>query len=275
MEIVLFSKMLGRTGDLPVEEIGPVIADLGFDGVDLTVRPGGHVEPPNAATRLPAVVEMLSEVGLSVPLITSDITHADQAHAADIFGAADDAGVDHLKLGYWPYAGFGSLDDGLAAFATDVASIRELSESHAVTPAIHTHSGDFLTANPALLWDVLASTGPSTLGLYVDPGHLVTEGGRSSWEMTLDRVREYVSIVSIKDFAWEQTVTAGESTWRHRWVPIGDGLVPWAEVAACLDAIEFDGPVSLHSEYPVANLDEMIERIEQDFTVLEGIMGRN
>ena len=42
MQLVMFSKHLGA---LSIPEAGQAIKGLGFDGVDLTVRPGGHVEP--------------------------------------------------------------------------------------------------------------------------------------------------------------------------------------------------------------------------------------
>ena len=42
MTFAMFSKMLG---ELPVAEVARRMKGLGFAGVDLTVRPGGHVEP--------------------------------------------------------------------------------------------------------------------------------------------------------------------------------------------------------------------------------------
>ena len=41
-----------------------VANDLGFDGVDLSVRPGGHVEPDNVETDLPKAIEALADNGL-------------------------------------------------------------------------------------------------------------------------------------------------------------------------------------------------------------------
>src|SRR5205823_1390617 len=106
MEWVMFSKMLAPYS---VPEAGAVIRDLGFDGVDLTVRPGGHVLPEDVQGRLPAAVEALRQQGLSVPMITTGVVEAEEPHADAIFGAAAGCGIRRLKLGYWPYRGFGTM----------------------------------------------------------------------------------------------------------------------------------------------------------------------
>ena len=47
---------------------------LGFGGVDLTARPGGHVDPKRVAQDLPVFVAAIREEGLLVPMITTDLT---------------------------------------------------------------------------------------------------------------------------------------------------------------------------------------------------------
>ena len=39
---------------LSVDVLADALAEIGFDGVDLAVRPGGHVEPERVETELPA-----------------------------------------------------------------------------------------------------------------------------------------------------------------------------------------------------------------------------
>jgi hypothetical protein len=54
-------------------ELGRSLKALGFDGVDLTVRPGGHVYPTRVATDLPVFVDALRHEGLAVPMITTEL----------------------------------------------------------------------------------------------------------------------------------------------------------------------------------------------------------
>src|SRR5262245_33114812 len=106
MQLVMFSKHLGT---MPVPEAAAVIRELGFDGVDLTVRPGGHVLPEAVEAVLPAAVAALRDQGLAVPMITTGVTSAAQPEAEAIFHTAAAQGIRRLKLGYWPYRPFGEL----------------------------------------------------------------------------------------------------------------------------------------------------------------------
>ena len=45
-EINLFSKHLHWAN---YEDMAKIVSEIGFDGIDLTVRPKGHVEPEHAA----------------------------------------------------------------------------------------------------------------------------------------------------------------------------------------------------------------------------------
>ena len=49
-ELCIFSKHLAK---LNYRELGATAKQMGFDGVELTVRTGGHVLPANAARDLP------------------------------------------------------------------------------------------------------------------------------------------------------------------------------------------------------------------------------
>ncbi|HVD77414.1 MAG TPA: sugar phosphate isomerase/epimerase, partial [Vicinamibacteria bacterium] len=71
--LCLFSKLLP---DLPAGELGRAVAALGFGGVDLTVRPGGHVVPERAALDLPPFLAAVRENGLEVPMITTGLLSA-------------------------------------------------------------------------------------------------------------------------------------------------------------------------------------------------------
>src|SRR6185503_20154455 len=64
--LCFFSKHLPKM-DAP--RLGRTLKTLGFGGVDLTVRPGGHIDPTRVATDLPPFVAGVRQEGLSVPMI--------------------------------------------------------------------------------------------------------------------------------------------------------------------------------------------------------------
>ena len=53
MEIVLFSKFFEQ---LTIEELGDKAYELGYDGIDVAVRPGHPIDPDNAVDVLPGAV---------------------------------------------------------------------------------------------------------------------------------------------------------------------------------------------------------------------------
>jgi len=272
MKIVMFSKMLKNLGNLTVEESGEYIAKIGFDGVDLTVRPGGHVQPEEALEKLPEAVEILNSKGLVVPMITSSITSADEKFAEDIFKTASECGVEYIKLGYWRYEGFGTIRKTIKRVRDDnLKGLYRLSEEYNVTAGLHIHSGDFLTSNPVVVYLLLRDYDPRYLCAYIDPGHMAVEGGLSGWKIGMDILREYIRMVAVKDYGWFQEIDpeTGEKRWRARTVPLSEGLVPWKEVFSYLKEINFDGPVSLHSEYHDVDFQGLIRRTEIDLKYLK------
>src|SRR5262249_51902230 len=70
-EICLFSKHLPA---MDWTRMAQALKKLGFGGIDLTVRPGGHVPPERASEDLPKAVAAIRAEGLSVPMITTALT---------------------------------------------------------------------------------------------------------------------------------------------------------------------------------------------------------
>lgn len=276
MELVMFSKMLKNVGNLSADKAGDYIADLGFDGVDLTVRPEGHVLPEEATKRLPEAVDILRSKSLAVPMITTSITDAGENHTEDVFRTASECGVRFLKLGYWRYEGFGNIRKQIERVQNDnLKGIYTLCKQYSVTAGVHIHSGDFLTANPAVVKMLLQDYDPEHLCAYIDPGHMAVEGGLSGWKMGMDLLQEHIRMVAVKDFGWfQEKDETGEWNWKARILPLSEGLVPWTEVFTYLQKIDFDGPVSFHSEYHDVTLEELIRQTSEDLQYAKQILAK-
>src|SRR6266853_591320 len=70
LKVAIFSKHLLflKGDDLPAGA-----AEIGFDGIDLAVRKGGHVEPDRVREELPRLVSSISQHVLADPMLTTDI----------------------------------------------------------------------------------------------------------------------------------------------------------------------------------------------------------
>jgi sugar phosphate isomerase/epimerase len=61
---------------MPLTELGPFVRGLGFDAVELPVRPGFQVMPADAAARLPEAVRVLGDAGVRVRSVAAHPTPA-------------------------------------------------------------------------------------------------------------------------------------------------------------------------------------------------------
>jgi sugar phosphate isomerase/epimerase len=64
------------------DEVADAAAEMGYDGVDVTVRPyPGHVDPARVGQELPGFVKALRKRGLQVVEITTNIADAESPYA--------------------------------------------------------------------------------------------------------------------------------------------------------------------------------------------------
>src|SRR5687768_16687904 len=105
MQFVLFTDNIS---DLNIRDACRSARAAGFDGLDLTVRPGGHVLPENAERGLAEADEMADAEGATIPMIETSIQDATNVHAESIIAAAHSR-TRTFKVGYWRYQPFGTL----------------------------------------------------------------------------------------------------------------------------------------------------------------------
>lgn len=274
MKLLMFTKMLKRIGRLSLGEAGDCIAEMGFDGADLVVRSDGHVLPEQATLKLPEAIDLLRSKGLIVPMITTNITEPDEDHAEEIFAAASRCGVQFIKLGYWEYSGFGRIENQIQMARQQLKGIEKLSIDYGITAAIHTHSGAVLSANPAIVLMLLQEYDPQNVCAYVDPGHILIQGGPAGLEMGIDILGRYIRLVAVKNF-WQFRIideTTGKSKWERRTLPLREELVPWPQIFKDLKTLGFDGNISVHSEYEGLTFEELINQTRDDLAYLRGVL---
>ncbi|HJT77313.1 MAG TPA: sugar phosphate isomerase/epimerase family protein [Gemmataceae bacterium] len=264
MRFVYFTKLL-RGQDIP--GIIAFLKDVGVDGADLAVRPGYPVTPDNAAAELPKAAKAFRDAGLVIGLVTAptDLTDAGSAAARTVFEAAARAGVPAVKIGYFPYRG--KFDAELAEARRRLAGFAKLAERTGVKACYHPHSGNDLGNNAAGLRLLLRELDPHHVGAFVDTGHTAINGGPIRYE--LDIVRPWLSLLAIKDMAWEKA----KGGWQYHVVPAGEGIVRWDGVAAGLKDVRFNGTVSLHGEYETKDLDERKALARRELALLRKVMG--
>jgi sugar phosphate isomerase/epimerase len=244
--ICLFSKHLPK---VHYSKLGGVLKDLGFAGCDLTVRPGGHVEPSLAAADLYRAVESIRAQGVEVPMITTALVTANDPTARPVLGIAGRMKVPYFKLGYWPYRTADDIEARVAEVRREVIGLVSLGRANGMAAGFHNHSG----ANVGeAVWDtrvIIEGLDPSWIGYYFDPCHATAEGGEAGWNIAMRMALPRIKMVALKDFYWAKT----NGKWAMQMCPIGEGMVQWQQVFALLAAARFSGPISLHLEYEAAD----------------------
>ena len=228
MRFVLFTDNLA---DLSVAEACASAKSAGFDGLDLTLRPGGHVRPENAEMGLAAAKQSADAVGMTIPMVSTALTDIESPHAEAIFASAAHYGARLLKLGYWEYRPFGTLAGQVEEARAKLRGLVALGRKYHVLPCVHCHSGRFVASGGPLLYLVLKGFEPGEVGAYVDPMHMTIEGGRAGWELGLDLVAPWLALVGVKNFRWLPggRDRQGQQRWRWEYCPVADGMAPLPE----------------------------------------------
>ncbi len=256
--LCIFSKHLA---DLNYEQLGKTSHELGFHGVDLTVRAKGHVLPERAAEDLPRAVETVRAHGVAVPMITTELLSASHPTARPIFSTAGPVKIPYLKPGYWRW-GSQDPEKRVVEVHRDLLGLMELGKEFGVQIGFHNHSGDYVGM---AIWDtreIIRELDPRWVGYYFDPGHSVVEGGLTGWQVALKLVAPRLKMIALKDFYWAKQ----DGRWRVRWCPMGEGMVDWTRVFAAFAAARFTGPISLHVEY---NPPDELAAIAQDLAFIK------
>lgn len=241
--LCFFSKHLAELGPA---DLGKAVKDLGYDGVDLTVRAGGHVLPERAATDLPRAIEAIRAQGVVVPMVTTELIAADHPTARPLLEAAARSGVRYFKTGYWRYTSSPDVRAQVAAAGEALAGLAALASDCGIELGFHNHNAYI----GAALWEIAPAMDrldPKWAGYYFDPRHAVAEGGGGSWKAAMHLVMPRLKMVALKDFFWRKS----EKGWAIHDCPLGEGMVDWTWVGKTLAAGGFSGPVSLHFEYEI------------------------
>jgi len=254
VQVVLNTKFFRA---LSVGDLGARARALGFDGLDICVRPGHPVNLDNVANALPAAIALWKEEGLVCPLATTPVTLVDPAapEVEPLYAGCAAAGVPRVKIGFFPFTPGQDYWGLVEAARRALAGFARVGERYGVQTVYQVHSGPVLGSNCAGLMHLLRDMDPRWAGAYPDLGHMVLDG--EDYPMGLAMIREYLSIVGVKDAYHAPRPAGSEPPFVPRFVKLGSGAVNWCRALGALKALGYDGAFSVHTEY---DFDESIIR---------------
>jgi len=232
---------------LSVKEAAELCKQIGYDGVDLTVRAGGHVLPERVADDLPKAVEQARAAGTRIPMITAGIVDVHSPHCEAILKTASSLGIKHYRWGGFRYDTRKPVLAQITEFAAKSKDLAAMNRQYGVCAMYHTHSGvGQFGASIWDIWEVLRDLDNGAVGVNLDVGHATVEGGLGGWINSTRLVGPMLRGVAFKDFRWEKDKSGA---WRARWCALGQGMVNFRQFAKLLKEGGFQGPLQLHMEY--------------------------
>jgi sugar phosphate isomerase/epimerase len=246
MKIVLNSKFFQ---ELSVKELGEKMKELGYDGIDICVRPGHPVNPENAEKTLPQAQRIWQDQGLICPLASTPVNFNDPAvpEAERVYAACAAAGIPHIKLGYWMFSEGEDYWQVLDRARADLEAFARLSERYGVKSCYHTHSGPCIGSNCAGLMHLVKGFDPNLVGVYPDFGHMTFDG--EDMAMGLSMIRDYLAVVGVKDGFHVRQPEGSEPPYVPMFTSLGVGSVNWRRALTLLSEMGFTGALSVHTEY--------------------------
>ncbi|WP_416866592.1 MAG: sugar phosphate isomerase/epimerase family protein [Imperialibacter sp.] len=240
-KIGIFSKALQWT---EINQMADMVAEAGFDGIDLTVRPGGHVEPERAKDDLPKYAEAMKKVGKEIVMITTAIESADEPHATDILQTASMLGIRYYRMGWYKYDAQKSVADNLSFYANKMKPLAALNKANNIWGGYQNIAGANV-GSP--IWDItqiLKQLNSPWLGSQYDIRHAFVEGA-NSWTLGFEQLIPYIKTTVLKDFYWGKS----NGKWEIVNVPMGEGMVDFKTYFDKMKVLAPDMPISVHQEY--------------------------
>lgn len=255
LSVHLFSKHL-QFLDYP--EMARVAADLGFNGLDLTVRPGGHVAPERVEDELPRAVEALHAAGLRPFMMASGVNNADDPVNRRVLKTAAAHGIRAYRTAYYDFQNGLSWQQDLERMREKFRALGRFNADLGLHGAYQNHAGPRYPG--AYIPDVaylLEGADPRRLGCQYDIRHATVEGG-TAWPRGLGWIKDHIPTIVIKDFRWEQI------DGRHRPVnvPFGTGMVDFDRYFSLLRGYGLKPVATLHLEFPLGGAEHGRREIE-------------
>ncbi len=241
IEVYLFSKHLQF---LDYNEMSSVASKLGFDGLDLAVRPKGHVLPESVVEDLPKAVAAMKEHGLKAKLMTTNVLDVENLEHKTVLETASKLGLTHYRSGWLTYPEEHSIAASQELFGAQFRKLEQLNAELNLIGCYQNHAGKHVGAP---IWDlipILEDTNNTYFGCQYDIRHAVVEGG-TSWELGLQVIKPYIKSIVIKDFKWGEV----DGEWKPINTPLGEGMIDFKRYFSILKKYKINVPISLHLEH--------------------------
>jgi len=228
---------------MSIAEVGRHVKQLGFEWIELPVRPGFACTPEKIEQDLTQAVKTLADLGVHVLNVTVALPLNDER----LYAACREAGVTMNRVIF----GRGGLNywEAEANARRQLDSAMPLCERYDFQIGVQNHYGGSVPINSMGLYNLLRDYNPRHAGAIWDPAHNGLQGEEP--EVGLDIVEKHLCVVNLKNAYWRKTngPEAEVAQWEVYWTSGRQGRASWAQVAAKVKQMNYTGPICFSAEY--------------------------
>ncbi|GHB70908.1 sugar phosphate isomerase/epimerase family protein [Persicitalea jodogahamensis] len=265
-KIHVFSKHLQF---LDYDKMAEMAAEIGFDGVDLTVRPGGHVLPERVEEDLPKAIAALKKHKLPPQLFCTAVEGVGPLDKKVLETAAKH-GLKYYRMNWYDFDKEKTMPESLEMHSKQMKALGDLNKKLGLIGCYQNHAGLRVGASPWEIYQLLEDTDPGHMGAQYDIRHATVEGGLS-WKNSLRLLEPRIKTIVFKDFAWVEK----NGKWEAGNTPLGEGMVDFKSYIGLLKNYQLNVPISLHYEYPLGGAEHGATTLKVDQKVVFDAMRRD
>ena len=231
--------------DKSLTELGRFVHDLGFDGVELPVRPDFQVIPDKVTDGLPEAARILADEGVKIGSIAGTIDRA-------TIEACGVAGVPVIRV-------CESIDMEIGYFESEKRIIERYREvvpilsNSGVAIGVQNHCGTDIGSAIGVM-HLVGEFDPKQVGVVLDLAHCGFDGEPE--EMAIDIAWSHLLLINLK--SGYRRRTAGpeikDAGWELHWTTGGQGIVNWKRTIDELKRRGYRGDYCLTAEYTLRDM---------------------
>ena len=214
--IVVFEKPIQT---LDYDRMGEELAKMGVQGIEATIRRGGHIEPKNAEVEVPKMVKSLEKNGQKALIATCNVDSA-SADNADFLRILKANGIVRYRMDYFRYDLTKDLLPQVVENTTKLKEIEAMNREIGVQALYQIHAGAKYAGS--LAWDaamMFKNVDPAHAAIAFDLRH-VKAGSGLSFPTAIAAMGKHVRSIFVKDASW-----SGKRTASLKNVPLDTGIV--------------------------------------------------
>jgi len=253
---------------LGYERMGEELAKMGVSGIEATIRKGGHIEPREAAQKVPGMVADLAKNGQKA-LIAACNVGATGKEEMEFLKVLKAHGISRYRMDYFRYNLKKDLLPQRKDFTLRLRDIAAMNKALGMQAIYQIHAGAKYAGS--LAWDaamMFEGIDPDDAAIAFDLRH-IRSGSGLSFETTVALLKKHLGSIYVKDARW-----TGPRANQLKNVPLDTGMV---------DRKTFDSvvkgqkamPLSLHMEwgkasiYPKKDVMEAVANFARDVRTLK------